>query len=78
MPNLMERKSTRRVENGTVRIAEREIAIRVVKTRDKRIRDAIDRAYLAKYNTPGAIKYAKDLGNTKSRATTLELRPFAR
>ena len=62
---------------GTVQIAEREIAVRAVKTRDKRVRDAVDRAYLAKYNTPGAIKYARDLGSAKSRATTLELRPFA-
>jgi hypothetical protein len=62
---------------GTVQIADREIAVRVVRTRDKRVRDAVDRAYLEKYNTPGAIKYARDLGSAKSRATTLELRPFA-
>jgi hypothetical protein len=62
---------------GTVRIANREIAVRAVRTRDKRVRDAVDRAYLDKYNTPGAIKYARDLGSAQSRATTLELRPFA-
>ena len=60
---------------GTVQIADREIAVRAVKTRDKRVRDAVDRAYLNKYNTPGAIKYARDLGSAQSRATTLELRP---
>jgi len=63
---------------GTVQIGERKIAVRAVKTRDKRLRDAVDRAYLDKYNTRGAIKYAKDLGSAKSRATTLELRPLAR
>src|SRR5690349_6867488 len=47
---------------GTVQIAKREIAVRAVRTRDKRVRDAIDRAYLRKYNAPGAIKYARDLG----------------
>ena len=62
---------------GTVQIAEREIAVRAVRTRDKRLRDAVDRAYLDKYNTRGAIKYAKDLGSAGSRATTLELRPLA-
>ena len=62
---------------GTVRIANREIMVRVVRTRDKRVRDAVDRAYLDKYKTPGAIKYARDLGSPQSRATTLELRPFA-
>ena len=62
---------------GTVQIADREIAVRAARTRDERLRDAIDRAYLEKYNTRGAIKYARDLGSAKSRATTLELRPFA-
>ena len=62
---------------GTVQIAKHEIAIRAVRTRDKRVRDAVDRAYLDKYNTPGALKYARDLGSAQSRATTLELRPFA-
>ena len=62
---------------GTVQIADREIAVRAARTRDECLRDAIDRAYLEKYNTRGAIKYARDLGRAKSRATTLELRPFA-
>ena len=62
---------------GKVQIAGRDIAIRAIRTRDKRVRDAVDRAYLDKYNTPGAIKYARDLGSRKSRATTLELKPLA-
>jgi hypothetical protein len=53
---------------GTVQIADREIAVRAVRTRDKRLRDAVDHAYLEKYNTRGAIKYARDLGSAKSRA----------
>lgn len=62
---------------GIVQIAECEIAVRAVRTRDKHLRDAVDRAYLDKYNTLGAIKYARDLGSAKSRATTLELLPLA-
>jgi len=62
---------------GSVQIANSEITVRAVRTRDKRLRDAVDRAYLEKYNTRGAIKYAKDLGSAKSRATTLELKSFA-
>ena len=62
---------------GTVQIANRQILVQAVRTRDKRVRDAVDSAYLDKYNTPGAIKYARDLGSAQSRATTLELRPFA-
>ena len=64
---------------GTVQIADREIAVRAVRTRDKRVRDAVDRAYLDKYNTPGAIKY--ELASAQSRATTpihLSARSFRR
>jgi hypothetical protein len=61
---------------GTVQAGDYEIAVRAVRTRDARLKDAIDRAYLAKYNTPGALKYAKDLGSAKSRATTIELVPW--
>jgi hypothetical protein len=36
-------------------------------------KDAVDRAYLEKYRTPSAIKFARDLGREGSRATTTEL-----
>jgi hypothetical protein len=61
---------------GAIRIADRDIPVVAFSITDKRILDALDRAYLDKYNTPGAIKYAKDLGRPQSRAATLELRPF--
>src|ERR1051325_799715 len=60
---------------GTVQVAGREIAVRAVHTRSERLKDAVDRAYLEKYNTPGSIKYARDLGGATSRATTTELVP---
>jgi hypothetical protein len=60
---------------GAVNIGGREIPVRAVRTRSERLKDAIDRAYLDKYNTPGSIKYARDLGRNKSRATTTELVP---
>jgi len=53
----------------------RPIPIRAVRTRSERLKDAIGRAYLEKYSTPGSIRYARDLGRAKSRATTLELVP---
>jgi len=61
---------------GAIQVAGQEIAIRAVHTRSERLKDAVDRAYLEKYNTPGSIKYARDLGRAKSRATTTELVPF--
>ena len=64
-------------QHGAIRVGDCDIPVVAVRTRDKRILDAIDRAYLEKYNTPGAIKYARDLGSPQSRAATLELGPFA-
>jgi hypothetical protein len=62
--------------HGAIHLKDRDIPVVAVRTRDKRVLDAIDRAYLEKYNTPGAIRYARDLGSPQSRAATLELRPF--
>jgi hypothetical protein len=56
---------------------DREISVRAVRTRSERLKDAVSRAYVEKYNTPGSIKYARDLGRAKSRATTTELVPFS-
>jgi len=60
---------------GAIRLAEQEVPIRAVRIRSKALMDAIDLAYLEKYSTPGSLKYAKDLGSAKSRATTIELVP---
>jgi hypothetical protein len=60
---------------GTIQVAKYEVAVRAVPIRSVRLRDAVNRAYLDKYNTAGALKYAKDLAQAKSRATTTELVP---
>ena len=60
---------------GTIQVAGREILVRAVQTRSERLKDAVNRAYLEKYKSRGAIKYARDLGRSKSRATTTELVP---
>jgi hypothetical protein len=60
---------------GTLRVAEREFAVRAVRTRSDRLKDAVSRAYLAKYTSPGSARYARDLCGAKSRATTTELVP---
>jgi hypothetical protein len=62
---------------GTIQVADRKIAVRARCIKTRRLRDAIDRAYLEKYNTAGALRYAKDLGRPKSRATTIELVPLS-
>lgn len=62
---------------GTIQLRKSEIPVLAKPIRPERLRSAVDRAYLAKYNTKGAIKYAKDLASPKSRATTLELVPMS-
>ena len=63
---------------GAIQVEGKEIPVCAVQIKDKRCLDAIDRAYLEKYNTKGSIKYAQDLGSAKSRATTTELVPSAK
>ena len=66
------------VSKGTsrnYRMRDHEAAVRAVPVKSGRLRRAVDRAYLNKYNTTGALKYAKDLAGAKSRATTTELVP---
>jgi hypothetical protein len=63
---------------GAVQVAGREIPVRALRRKSERLRDAVSRAYLAKYDTAGSIKYARDLGRAKSRATTTELVPSNR
>lgn len=60
---------------GTISVNGLDIEVRAVHTRSERLKKAVDEAYLDKYNTPGSIKYARDLGRKKSRDTTTELVP---
>ena len=61
---------------GAINVDGRELPVRAVRTRSERLKDAVDRAYLEKYKTPGSIKYARDMGRKKSRDTTTELVPL--
>ena len=61
---------------GAIQVSSREIPVRAVRTRSERLKHAIDRAYLGKYASPGSVRFARDLGRAKSRATTTELVPL--
>ena len=61
---------------GAIRVDDQEIPVRAVHTRSEALKDRIDKAYLQKYNSPGSIKYARDLGRKKSRDATIELLPL--
>jgi hypothetical protein len=66
-----------KVPRGSIQVADRTIAVRAMLIKSESLRDAIDRAYLNKYHTPGVLEYAKDLGRTKSRDTTIEFVPLS-
>jgi hypothetical protein len=60
---------------GAIVVDGQEIQVRARRVGSERLNGLIDRAYLEKYNTKGSLKYARDLGMPKSRATTTELIP---
>jgi hypothetical protein len=49
------------------------LRVRAVRTRSERLKDKVDEAYAAKYDTPGSLKYVKDFRTKKRRDTTTEL-----
>lgn len=61
---------------GTMHINGRSMTIRAVRTRSERLKDAVSEAYRNKYNTPGSIKYVRDLSRARCRDTTTELVPL--
>ena len=63
---------------GMINVDGEEIPVKASHPYSERLLKKIDEAYLAKYHTPGSIKYAKDLGKAKSRRTTTELIPRTR
>ena len=61
---------------GVIVVGRKTIAVRAVRTRSDALKDEIDRAYLKKYSRGGLVRFARDLGRAKSRATTTELVPL--
>ena len=61
--------------SGVIEVNGKQIPIRAIRTRSERLKDAVDEAYAAKYNTPGSLHYVKDFRTKKRRDTTTELVP---
>jgi hypothetical protein len=61
---------------GLIQVGNRKLRIRAVHTRSERLKDAVSEAYREKYNTPGSIKFVRDMSRAKSRNTTTELVPL--
>lgn len=60
---------------GHVRLDDREIPVRAVRLRSKRLNDAADTAYGAKYATKANAKYVKGFALPTRKANTLEILP---
>src|SRR5262245_4500718 len=60
---------------GIIEVNGKRLPVLAIRTRSTRLKDLVSRAYLEKFSTPGALKFARDLGRPKSRATTTELVP---
>ena len=60
---------------GAIQIGARKVAVRARETRGERLMDAIDDAYVEKYNTPANKRWVRGLILPRRRKTTLELTP---
>lgn len=60
---------------GAIQIGTRTIAVRARRARGDRLALAIERAYAAKYPTPGSRKYVRGFKSPRRRKTTMELVP---
>jgi len=61
---------------GIIAVDGREIPVRAVFTRSKRLKDAVDRAYQEKFPTPGSRHFVQGFKQKKRRETTTELVPL--
>lgn len=60
---------------GTIQVGEREVRVRAVRARSTSIRDAIERAYAAKYPTAGSAQYVRGFKTAARRETSIEFVP---
>ena len=61
--------------HGTLDVGARRVRVRALPVRSARIRDAVERAYAAKYPTPGSRAYVRGFRSPSRRETTTEFVP---
>lgn len=61
---------------GTIEVNGKRTPVCAIQTRSERLKDAVDRAYKEKYNTPGSLAYVRGFRLKKRRDTTTELVPL--
>lgn len=60
---------------ATIQIGERTLRVRAVPARSERIRDAVEQAYTAKYDTAASKKYVRGFRTARRREATIEFVP---
>ena len=57
----------------TIKVGNRNISARAIRTRSSRLKDTVSRAYREKYNTPGSLVFVLGFKEPKRRDATIEL-----
>ena len=60
---------------GAIQVGEREVKVRAARVRGARTRDAVEKAYAAKYATPGSRVFVRGFRTPKRRDATIEFLP---
>ena len=60
---------------GVLQVGDRELRVRAIPARSERVRDAVEDAYAAKFNTKASQKYVKGFRTARRREATMEFVP---
>jgi hypothetical protein len=60
---------------GTIQVGERSVRVRAVRVRSERTRDAVEKAYAAKYPTKASQEYVRGFRTPRRREATVEFVP---
>ncbi len=61
--------------SGAIQIGDREIRVRAVRARGERVRDRVEDAYAAKFNTVASQKWVRGFRTARRREATMEFVP---
>jgi len=60
---------------GLIQVGERQLRVRAVRARSERVRDKVEEAYAAKYDTKASQKYVRGFKTARRRDATMEFIP---
>jgi hypothetical protein len=60
---------------GVIQVGSRTLRVRAVPAKSERVRDAVEDAYAAKYDTKASQKYVRGFRTARRRAATIEFTP---